>query len=387
MSKTSKNKVIVHSVTIQKLTIKEVATKYGVSERWVYQLLKKHRHYGEAGLAPQPKRPKTNPNQTNQETIAKIVELRQQLIQAGLDAGAHTIAWHLKEQNFAPPASSTIWRILKQQGLVTPQPKKKPKAYLQRFEALQPNETWQSDFTHWRLADGSDVEILNWLDDHSRMLLSCKVFRPVYGTDVVETFKECVNEYGPPYSTLTDNGTVYTARFVKGRNQFEYLLRTLGVKQKNGSPGHPQTQGKIERFHQTQKRWLSQQPKCENMAELQLQLNEFTEIYNTKRPHKALGLRTPSQAYEATVKAEPEGNGVTAHFRVRFDVVDQFGKVSIRRASKMHHLGMGIIHARTPVMILIDEEIVTVTQLKTGEVLTTHVIEESRSYWPKQDGL
>jgi hypothetical protein len=82
--------------------------------------------------------------------------------------------------------------------LVTPQAKKKTRAYIQRFEAAQPKETWQSDFTHWRLEDGGHVEILNWLEDHSRYLLSCKVFRPILGIDVVNTFKECVNEYGPP---------------------------------------------------------------------------------------------------------------------------------------------------------------------------------------------
>jgi len=124
---------------------------------------------------------------------------------------AHTIAWHLKEAELLVPAASTIWRILGQAGLVTPQPKKKPKAYIQRFQAQQPNETWQSDFTHWQLADGSDVEILNWLDDHSRFLLYCSAYRPVKGGDVVRSFQACINEYGTPASTLTDNGVVYTA--------------------------------------------------------------------------------------------------------------------------------------------------------------------------------
>ena len=115
------------------------------------------------------------------------------------------------------------------------------------------------DFTHWRLSDGSDVEILNWLDDHSRYLLSATVFDRVTGPRVIATFLQAIADNGYPTSTLTDNGLVYTARFRGGRNGFEYLLAAVGVQQKNGHPYHPQTQGKIERFHQTLKRWLTNQ--------------------------------------------------------------------------------------------------------------------------------
>jgi transposase InsO family protein len=113
---------------------------------------------------------------------------------------------------------------------------------------------------HWSLADGTDVEILNWLDDHSRYLLSCTAHQPVTGDAVVAAFLDAIDDHGPPASTLTDNGSVYTSRFTGGRNAFEYLLPLLGIRQKNGSPGHPQTQGKTERFHQTQQRWLAARP-------------------------------------------------------------------------------------------------------------------------------
>jgi transposase InsO family protein len=382
----SKNRVIVLSITNQNLTVKQAATKYSTSERRIYQLLAKFRQGGLDAVEPASRKPKTNPNQTSPQTIEKILSLRHELANLGLDNGAQTIAWHLKQQGIKPPAISTIWRVLKNAGLVTPQPKKKPKAYLQRFEALQPNETWQSDFTHWRLADGTDIEILNWLDDHSRFLLSCTAHKPVNGVDVVEKFKACVNEYGTPQSTLTDNGSVYTARFVKGRNQFEHLLRTLNVIQKNGSPGHPQTQGKIERLHQTQKRWLARQKRAENIHELQLQLDKFSQIYNHERPHKALGLKTPAHAYNDTVKAAPEGTSLTTHYRVRFDTIDKFGKLTLRRPGQIHHLGIGIKFAGIPVMMLVDETDVTVTHLKTGEVISSHVIDDNHNYWPKQQG-
>jgi transposase InsO family protein len=90
-----------------------------------------------------------------------------------LDAGPVTIAWHLEQEGHRAPSTSTIRRILHQAGLIVAEPRKRPRSSYVRFEAAQPNETWQSDVTHWRLADGTEIEILNWLDDHSRYLLAC----------------------------------------------------------------------------------------------------------------------------------------------------------------------------------------------------------------------
>ncbi len=383
----SKNRVIVLSITHQNLSVTEVSKKYKVSRQWIYKLLAKYKAGGIEAVENTSRRPKSHPQTTPAPVKEAIIELRTTLAAQGLDNGAHTIAWHLNQQGLKPPAASTIWRILKNAGLVQPQPKKKPRAYIQRFEADQPNETWQSDFTHWRLADGTDIEILNWLDDHSRFLLSCKAFKPVTGVDVVETFKECANEHGLPASTLTDNGSVYTARFVKGTNQFEYLLRSLGIQQKNGSPGRPTTQGKIERLHQTQKLWLAKQPKPENIFELQQQLDKFTHIYNNLRPHSSLKQRTtPLIAYCATPKSAPEKLGNSEHFRIRFDKIDQFGKLTLRRKGTIHHLGIGIKNAGIPVMILVDETDVTVTHIRTGEIISTHIIDDNHNYWPKQQG-
>jgi hypothetical protein len=120
-------------------------------------------------------------------------------------------------------------------GLITPQPHKRPRSSYTRFEAAQPNQCWQSD-SHWSLADGTEVEILNWLDDHSRYLLSCTAFYRVGGPDVVAGFTELINTYGPPAATLTDDASVYTSRFTSGHNEFELLLHTLGITQKTATP-------------------------------------------------------------------------------------------------------------------------------------------------------
>jgi transposase InsO family protein len=265
-----------------------------------------------------------------------------------------------------------------------PEPAKRPRSSYLRFAADQPNETWQSDFTHWALVDGTDVEILNWLDDHSRLLLSCTVHTHVTGGDVVDTFTRNTNEYGLPASTLTDNGRVYTAKFGGGRNAFEYLIAALGIAQKNGHPYHPQTQGKIERFHQTLKRWLAARPAATSLTELQAQLDQFRAIYNEQRPHRALARQTPGQAYNATIKATPTGQPLSAHYRVRHDIIDRFGKLTLRHASQLHHLGVGHDHARKPVLILTDETSVTITDNTTGEILGSYLIEPDRNYWRNQ---
>lgn len=275
----------------------------------------------------------------------RIIQLRHQLTDEGLDAGPVTIARHLGQEGHPVPSTSTIRRILHAAGLINLEPKKRPKSSFVRFQADQPNETWQSDFTHWALADGTDIEILNWLDDHSRLLLSATAHNVVTGGLVVDTFTATINKYGAPASTLTDNGLVYTARFRGSRNAFEYLLADLGIQQKNGHPYHPQTQGKIERFHQTLKFWLNKQPPAGTISELQTQLHRFRTIYNKQRPHRSLPGITPARAYAATIKATPAGQPRSAHYRVRHDTIDRFGKLTLRRAGKLHHLDIGRAHA------------------------------------------
>ena len=377
----SKARVIVLSVVEQGMSKTDAARKFGVSRRWVHTLVDRYNTGGLDALEPRSRKPHTSRSATPAEIRERIIHHRQSLTTDGLDAGPVTIAWHLEQEGLTPPAISTIRRIITAAGLVTPEPAKRPRSSYVRFEADQPNETWQSDFTHWALADGTNIEILNWLDDNSRLLLSCTAHRPVTGRDVVDTFTENINKYGTPASTLTDNGAVYTAKFRGGKNAFEYLLASLSITQKNGHPYHPQTQGKIERFHQTLKRWLAARPAATNTAELQNQLDQFRFTYNEQRPHRALGRQTPQQAYAATIKAVPDRRRLDTHYRVRHDIVDQFGKISLRRAGTVHHLGVGRDHARKPVLILTDATQATITDQNTGEILGTYDIDPDRNYW------
>jgi transposase InsO family protein len=375
---------VVLQVVTKQLTVAEAAERHGLSRRHLHRLLARYRAGGLDAVDPQSRRPKSNPRATPPEITDRIIGLRGELAANGLDAGPATIAWYLRQESLPAPSPATIHRILTRSGLITRQPRKRPRSSYLSFEATQPNETWQSDFTHWRLHDGTDIEILNWLDDHSRFLISCTAHTPVTGDDVVTAFLTNTEHHGIPASTLTDNGRVYTARFGGGRNAFEHLLPVLGVKQKNGSPGHPQTQGKIERFHQTLKRWLTAQPTAHTITELQAQLDTFRNHYNEHRPHRALARTTPGQAYQATTKALPATGRLPDSYRLRYDRVDTDGHVSIRRAGRMHHLGIGRRHTGKRILAIADETTITVIHLDTGEILSEHNIDPARRYWRNQ---
>ena len=381
----SKAHVIVLSVVHQGLTKAQAARKFDVSWQWVHTLVTRFDVGGLEALEPRSRRPTTSSRRTPDIVRDRIVELRQHLTAEGLDAGPVTIAWHLDRESGTSPAISTIRRILLDAGLISPQPSKRPRSSYMRFAADQPNETWQSDFTHWALADGTDIEILNWLDDHSRLLLSCTAHRPVTGPTVIATFTAAISKYGPPASTLTDNGSVYTSRFTGGKNGFEYLLAAAGIAQKNGHPYHPQTQGKIERFHQTLKLWLASQEAPTDLTDLQTQLDRFRNTYNEHRPHRALERQTPQQAYDATIKATPANAPLSTHYRIRYDMVDRHGKLTLRHAGTLHHLGVGRKNGRTPALILVDDTHVTVTNRNTGEILGTYLIDPTKNYWPKTE--
>ena len=201
---------------------------------------------------------------------------------------------------------------------------------------------------------------------------------------MVATFCAAGEAHGFPAATLTDNGAISTSRFTGGHDAFEHLLVFLGIQQRNGSPNHPQTQGKVERFHRTLKRWLRQQPAARTLAELQAQLDTFRLAYDEARPHRAIGRRTPAEAYRATPKALPAGPRAQGHLRLRYDTVDKAGAMTLRQASRLHHLGIGAAHRGRRVLAVIDEREVTVVALETGEVLSTHRIEPERNYWRNQ---
>jgi transposase InsO family protein len=375
-------RLVVTAVLVERRPKAAVARDYGVSRRWVHELVRRFLAEGEAGLEPRPRRPASSPHRVPQALEQEIVELRKELVDQGLDAGAHTIAVHLERRHGTCPAVSTIWRVLSRRGFVTPQPQKRPRNSFVRFEAQMPNERWQADITHWGLAEGADVEILNVLDDHSRFLVASDARVVFKAADVVASFHQAAAPHGLPASLLTDNGAVFTAApRGGGRCAIELEADRLGVRLHHSSPYHPQTCGKVERFHQTLKRWLARQPRVRTIAELQTQLDTFRAYYNEVRPHRAVGRRTPTQAYTARPKATPSGLRIPVHCRVRRDRLDRGGGVTLRHDSRLHHIKVGRRHAGTRVLMLVAGLEVRIVS-EDGELLRELVLDPSRDYQP-----
>lgn len=156
----SRARVAVLQIVSKQLTVTAAAAEYGYSRRHLHRLLARYREGGLDALQLRSRRPKSTPIATSEEVRGRVIELRQQLTADGLDAGPHTIAWHLEREGYRPPAPATISRILGQAGLITPEPRKRPRSSYTRFEMAQPKEMWQSDFFHWSLDDGTEVEVL-----------------------------------------------------------------------------------------------------------------------------------------------------------------------------------------------------------------------------------
>ena len=182
---------------------------------------------------------------------------------------------------------------------------------------------------------------------------------------------------------LTDNGAIFTAESRHGTCAIELELLGLGIAYKHSRPYHPQTCGKVERFHQTLKKWLAKQPPAVTITDLQAQLDRFRAYYNTVRPHRALGRRTPAEAFAARTKATPRRTGITipTHYRVRRDKIDKAGRVTLRYHSKLLHIGIGRAHIGTRVLLLVaDRDVHVITE--TGELLQHLTIDPTKNYQP-----
>jgi transposase InsO family protein len=334
--------------------IAELAAAHDVHRSWLYKLLARYRAEGSAGLEPRSKRPHSSPTRIAGRHEDAIVALRKELTDAGFDAGAATIQSHLARRQDDVPSISTIWRVLKARGFVTPQPHKRPRSSWKRFEAELPNETWQADVTHVGIAEDQTLEVLNIVDDHSRLCIATRAFLSTRSVDVVRTMHRAAATWGYPETFLTDNGAIFTASSRGGLAALQTELLALGIASKHSRPYHPQTCGKVERFHQTLKRYLAQQDPPATKKQLQRQLDTFAAAYNNDRPHRAIARRTPAEAFTAREKAHPQGPRIdTLGYRVRRDRISKKGNVTLRYRGRLHHIGIGAAYAGWRIILLV----------------------------------
>jgi transposase InsO family protein len=333
----------------------ELAAAHGVSRGWLYKLLARYRREGEAGLAPRSRRPHRSPSRIADLFEDEVVALRKELTDGGYDAGAETIHVHLSARHPECPSVPTVWRILRRRGFVTPEPHKRPRSSWTRFVAEFPNERWQADVTHVEVADGVVFEVLNVVDDHSRVCVGSRAFVTVRGTDVVRNLHVAAATWGYPASVLTDNGLVFsTQRRHQMAGALEVECLALGITTKHARPYHPQTCGKVERFHQTLKKFLAKQDPAESKKQLQAQLDRFVAYYNEVRPHRSLNRRTPIAAFRSRETVSPQGPRIdVTGYRLRRDKVGRGGTVTLRHDGRLHHIGVGRAYEGWRVILLV----------------------------------
>lgn len=285
-------------------SITELCGELGISRQTFYKWRHRYQTEGIGGLRERSRRPKHCPHQTPETLEDQIIRLRKELAEDGLDAGARTIRFHLGD-GAGIPSEATIHRLLVRRGLVIPQPEKRPRAAWRRFEWARPNDLWQIDATSWRLAGGEEVEIIDCLDDHSRLVPAIGAVAQVTMEAAWETLAEGMIVYGVPARLLSDGGLAFSGRRQGLRVDFEDWVEAHRIHQIVSSPYHPQTLGKVERFHQTLKRWLGARPRAGCLEELRAQLEVFRDYYNHERPHQGIGRRTPAERFCAQERAKP----------------------------------------------------------------------------------
>lgn len=312
------------------VNVSALCAELEISRQTLYKYRRRFADEGAAGLVERSRRPHSSPALMSAAVEDEIVRLRKSLV---VDNGAQAIRYHLERRAGelgAVPSVASIHRALVRRGMVTPQPKKRPRSAWRRFVWPRPNDAWQVDATAWALADGREVWIMDILDDHSRVLIAAHVCSGPTSQGAWGAFAAGVARWGIPAHVMSDNGMCFTLRFRNAEADFERQLRAMGIKHLPSSPAHPQTCGKLERSHQTTKRWLATQPPARTPAQLQRQLDTWLEHYNHHRPHSALRGRTPADAWAATERAQP-GPPIPGARRASLHRVDSEGRIAWNR--------------------------------------------------------
>jgi transposase InsO family protein len=286
------------------VSVRALCAQLEISRQTFYKYKRRFEAEGPAGLVERSRRPWSSPGMIDSALEDEIVRLRKEL---PLDNGAQSIAYHLaRAGGWAVPSVATIHRALVRRGMVVAQPAKRPRSSWRRFVWPRPNDAWQIDATCWALTQRREVWVMDVIDDHSRMVVAARVWPGPSGEAAWSAFCDGAAAYGTPANVMSDNGACFTGKYFSGGEAaFERDLRALGVNHIKSSPGHPQTCGKIERFHQTLKKWLKTQPLARSKPQLQAQLDWFLAYYNHQRPHRALVGDTPAERWAASTPARP----------------------------------------------------------------------------------
>lgn len=320
-----------------------------VSTSWFYKVRAEAKAKGQwPAMELTSTKPKTSPLSTTADVVRLVLEVRSELQTGGWDHGPLSVRSKLLRRGLESPSRATLARIFVREGVVIPEPRKKPRSAFRRFVYPAPNCMWQIDATEWTLANGRVVVIFQLIDDHSRLALASLVAGSETVEGAIQVVSLAIARHGIPQKFLSDNGMAFNPSRRGWTGKLVLMLHSLGVVTITGKPGKPTTQGKNERVHQTLHKYLNKQPPAETIEELQALVDTFDEYYNTQRDHQSLPPgTTPKEAWDATPVATPPTPPEAAEIWHQIErVVETRGEVQVARIRFMigqHYAGQ-IVH-------------------------------------------
>lgn len=298
----SQKEAFVIKVLKKERSFKALCDEFQISRETGYKLLRRYKEEGLKGLTPRSRAPHQSPLKTSRGLEERILTVRAQYP----TWGARKIYTHLLTKGLHDlPARSTISDILKRNGCISEEESLKRQP-LGRFEREEPNELWQMDFKgKFHLVTKEWCFPLTILDDHSRFSLCIQASPNEQCLTVKSHLSEVFEHYGLPKQFNVDNGSPWGNSQLLQHTQLTVWLMRLGIRVTHSRPRHPQTNGKLERFHRTFKKDVLQQSSIADFKQAQLLFDEWREIYNYERPHQAINMQVPADRYKPSQKPMP----------------------------------------------------------------------------------
>lgn len=286
--------------------VQEFCDRHGVSRSWFFSVRARAVTEGNEAVVKRSTRPRSSPTAVPEGVVAAVTVTRGRLLAEGKDHGPLSILDVLRRSGMAPlPSRSTVSRILDREHLVDRNKRKRPKRSHRRFGSEYPNQRWQADGVSVRLASGERVVVVEIVDDCTRFNIALFPGVAEDNATVVEAFRGAIAHHGRPVLVHTDNGVAFNQRRLGKATVLETFLNDMGVKMITGRPGHPQSQGKVERAHQTLLKYIGQR-RPTTIDELRVVLEQYRQWSNHDRSHQALPPNTaPADLYETLPKVSP----------------------------------------------------------------------------------
>ena len=322
----SQRKEFVTLARMDEANMSEMCRRFGISRKTGHKWLRRYLEEGDGGLEDLSKRPRRSPNRTGEEMEQAVVDLRLE----HPTKGSHVLARMLRSRGYAQvPSKSTITSILRRRGLIEPRESAKSTPY-KRFEHPHPNDLWQMDFKGpIPMTGGGRCHPLTLLDDHSRFSLGLRACPDEKGRTVQGHLASIFRHYGMPHAMLMDNGPPWGADWHHPFTALTVWMIELGIRVVHSRPRHPQTLGKLERFHRSLNIELLQGNSYTHIAHCQSSFDRWRDFYNLERPHHSLKLDTPASRYSPSPRPFPETPPVAQYDDYdQIRAVDTNGRIS-----------------------------------------------------------